>query len=384
MKISGVKIPAGVTITAPAQESQAPPTPSGPSKFVVGAPYNDTDFTNGGRAYILGGPSQIILSDPNGQNSGQFGYSGGAINADANLIVVGNQKEQIAGFDLDGNLLFTQSSSSTGTQNESWGQFLAIGTKLVTSDYNYSDGAPGFPGYKRGRVYVYDLDGTNRQDISGPTPTQANEWFGHTLAATDTKIACGARNMDNGRGALFIMNYDGTAMTKIVPAVRDVDDNLSHVSINSTKIAGGAWGVGNDNQGAAYVFNHDGTGEVKIVPSDSQGGMYFGYATALTQTKLIVGSPDLGNGAGSVYVYNLDGTGEVKITPSDGASGDAFGRAVSVTPDNKIVVGSPSSDPAAGQSAGKVYTYNLDGSGETIYQPDTPEAMAQFGSMVAG
>ncbi len=361
-----------------------PPPPS--ALFIAGAPYNDTDFNNGGRAYILGGPSQIILSDPNGQNSGQFGYSGGAINADANLIVVGNQKEQIAGFDLDGNLLFTQSSSSTGTQNESWGQFLAIGTKLITSDWNFSDASAGFPGYKRGRVYVYDLDGTNRQDISGPTPTQPNEWFGHTLAATDTKIACGARNMDNGRGALFIMNYDGTAMTKIVPAVRDVDDQLSHVSINSTKIAGGAWGVGNDNQGAAYVFNHDGTGEVKIEASDSQGKNYFGWATALTQSKLIVGCPDLSdvNRAGSVYVYNLDGTGELKITASDGNAGDYFGYSVAVTPDNKIVVGSPSYDLGGLANAGKVYTYNLDGSGETIYQADTPEAFAQFGNMVAG
>ena len=360
-----------------------PPPPS--ALFIASAPYNDADYNNGGRAYILGGDSQIVLSDPSGTSGGQFGYSSGAINADANLIVIGNQKEQIAGFDLDGNLLFTQFASSTGTQNESWGQFCAIGTKLVTSDYNYSDGAAGFPGFRRGKIYVYDLDGTNRQDISGPTPTQPNEWFGHTLAVTDTKIACGADNMDNGRGALFIMNYDGTSMVKIVPAVRDVDDHLSRVSINSTKIAGGAWGTGNDNQGAAYVFNHDGTGEVKIVPSDSQAAMYFGMSTAMTQTKLIVGSPDLGNGGiGSVYVYNLDGTGEVKITPSDGASGDNFGRVVSVTPDNKIVVGSPSSDPAAGQSAGKVYTYNLDGSGETIYQPDTPEASAQFGHMVAG
>ena len=359
-----------------------PPPPS--ALFIASAPFNDADYNNGGRAYILGGSSQIVLSDPNGSSGGQFGYSGGAINADANLIVIGNQKQQIAGFDLDGNLLFTQSASSTGTQNESWGQFCAIGTKLVTSDWNYSDGAAGFPGWHRGKIYVYDLDGTNRQDISGPAPTQPNELFGQTLAVTDTKIACGANNMDNGKGALFIMNYDGSSMVKIVPAVQDFDDYLSAVSINSTKIAGGARSSGNDNQGAAYVFNHDGTGEVKIVPSDSQGGMYFGISTAMTQTKLIVGSPELGGGNGAVYVYNLDGTGEVKITASDGASGDGFGRNISVTPDNRIVVGSSSSDPAAGQSAGKVYTYNLDGSGETIYQPDTPEAFAQFGAMVAG
>ena len=355
MIIQGVNITGGIRLDPP-----PPPPPS--ALFIASAPFNDADYNNGGRAYILGGDSQIVLSDPNGASGGQFGYSGGAINADANLIVIGNQNQQIAGFDLDGNLLFTQSSSSTGTTNESWGQFCAIGTKLVTSDYNYSDGASGFPGFRRGKIYVYDLDGTNRQDISSPAPTQPNEWFGNTLAVTDTKIACGATNMDNGRGALFIMNYDGTSMVKIVPAVRDVDDFLSEVSINSTKIAGGARGVGNDNQGAAYVFNHDGTGEVKIVPSDSQGGMYFGISTAMTQTKLIVGSPDFGNGGtGAVYVYNLDGTGEQKITTAvAGVANYGFTVAIS---DTQIAVGSGGST-GSNVGSGSTFVYDIDGTNE--------------------
>ena len=49
MKISGVKIPAGVTITAPTQEQ--PQAPSGPSKFVVGARRFGPP-TQAGAAYI--------------------------------------------------------------------------------------------------------------------------------------------------------------------------------------------------------------------------------------------------------------------------------------------------------------------------------------------
>jgi hypothetical protein len=359
-----------------------PPPPS--ALFIAGAPYNDADYNNGGRAYILGGDSQIVLSDANGGTNRYFGVTSGAINASADLVVVSNQNSYISAYDLAGNNLYTLTESSGGADRR-FGRYLALSaTKLIASDPYFSSAGAGSPGYNRGKIYVYDQDGTNKVEISSPTPTAPNETFGDSLAVTDAKIACGASNMDGGKGALFIMNYDGSSMVKIVPAVQDFDDYLSAVSINSTKIAGGARSSGNDNQGAAYVFNHDGTGEVKIVPSVSQGGMYFGWSTAMTQTKLIVGSPELGGGTGAVYVFNLDGTGEVKITPSDGVSGDAFGRSISVTPDNKIVVGSPSSDPAAGQSAGKVYTYNLDGSGETIYQPDTPQAFAQFGTMVAG
>ena len=175
MKISGVNIPAGVTITAPAPEPE--PTPSGPSKFVVGAQNND---------------------DPS--NSGS--------------------------------------------------------------------------------AYVYNMDGTGEVKITA-SDAAADDYFGYSVAATNTHIVVGAY-ADDDRGG---------------------------------------------DSGSAYVYNLDGTGEVKITASDGAYIGRFGESVAATDTKIVVGAP-YDNTKGAVYVYNTDGTGEVKITASDGAAGDLFGRSV--------------------------------------------------------
>ena len=214
----------------------------------------------------------------------------------------------------------------------------------------------------------------------GPGPTPSGP----------SKFVVGAYGYDSQKGAAYVYNTDGTGEVKITASDAGANELFGYgVGMSSIKVVVGAPfnDASGDETGAVYVYNTDGTGEQMIVASDGGAGDFFGATVAMSDTHIVVGAQrtaDAGSMSGSAYVYNLDGTGEVKITPSDGASGDNFGRVVSVTPDNKIVVGSPSSDPAAGQSAGKVYTYNLDGSGETIYQPDTPEASAQFGHMVAG
>ncbi len=77
MKISGVKIPAGVTITAPAQEQEQPQAPTGPSKFVVGAYRDDDAGSSSGSAYVynLDGTGEVKITASDGAADDRFGYS---------------------------------------------------------------------------------------------------------------------------------------------------------------------------------------------------------------------------------------------------------------------------------------------------------------------
>ena len=79
--------------------------------------------------------------------------------------------------------------------------------------------------------------------------------------------------------------------------------------------------------------------------------------------------------------YNLDGTNQVKLTASDGSNNDQFGRSIAVG-SNRVVVGAQYDDPT-GNSSGKVYVYNLDGTNEIIITPSDAATGDQFGSAVA-
>ena len=130
MKISGVKIPAGVTITAPAQESQAAPT--GASKFVVGVAFDDDAGGGSGSAYVY------------------------------NTDGTGEQKI----------------TASDGATNDQFGWSVAISdTKVVVGAYGDADA-----GSNSGSVYVYNLDGTGEQKITA-SDHAFNDYFGWSVAA---------------------------------------------------------------------------------------------------------------------------------------------------------------------------------------------------------
>ena len=336
MKISGVKIPAGVTITAPAPEQEQPQAPSA-SKFVVGA-YADDNQQGAAYVYNLDGTGEVKITASDGVADDKFGYS------------------------------------------------VAVSyAKIVVGSYNNDDS-----GSNSGSAYVYNLDGTGEVKIT-PSDAVRNDYSGWSVAVSGTKVAVGAPfNDDSGSnsGSAYVYNTDGTGEVKITASDGAVNDYFGHsVAIHGDKVIVGAYK--DDDRGAdsgsVYVYNLDGTGEVKITASDGAADNYFGQSVAIQGDKIFVGAPLNDDGAGSmsgsVYVYDTDGTGEVKITASDGAANDSFGHSVAIHGD-KIIVGA-NGDDDSGNSSGSAYVYNLDGTGEVKITASDAAANDYFGSSVA-
>ena len=374
MKISGVKIPAGVTITAPAQESQAAPT--GASKFVVGA-FRSNDVA--GKTYIFDsdGTGEVIIQATDGASDDEFSYS--VAMSDTKVVVGARDDDSGRGsayiYNTDG-AGEVKIQASDGAAGNRFGSSVAMSdTKIVVGALQAITS-----GIQKGAAYVYNTDGTGEVKITA-TDGVNFDYFGVAVAISDTKIVVGASEDDSARGSVYIFNTDGTGELKIPGSSTSFagDDFGSSVAISDTKVVVGARSDDDSgsNSGSVYVFNLDGTGEVKITASDGFANDYFGQSVAMSDTKIVVGAQynDDPNNSGSVYVYNLDGTGEVKITASDGAAHDWFGSSVAIT-DTKIFVG------AAGNN-GAVYVYNLDGTGEQKITASDGNAGDYFGYSIA-
>ena len=191
------------------------------------------------------------------------------------------------------------------------------------------------------------------------------------------KIITGAWFANSQRGKAYIYNTDGSGEVIISASDGNNNDRFGFsVAVSGSKVAIGAYGSPNNTGvGAVYVFDTDGTNQVKIVPSDGVNDDQFGYSVAINGTKVIVGSPsddDNGPNSGSVYTYNLDGTGETKIKPSDGGNSQQFGMTVAAT-DSKIAVAAP------GSGIGSVYTFDLDGSNQAKMTPSDGSSGWEFG-----
>ena len=167
----------------------------------------------------------------------------------------------------------------------------------------------------------------------------AGDKFGHSVAASDTRIVVGAPEEDTG----------------------------------------------GSNAGSAYIFDIDGTQIAKIQAGDKAAGDQFGFSVAVSSNRIVIGAPLEGPGgsaySGSAYIFDIHGNQLAKITANDAEAGDAFGISVAAS-DTKIVVGAWSED-TGGSSAGAAYIYNIDGSQISKIQASDKATLNQFGWSVA-
>ena len=293
-----------------------------------------------------------------------------------------NYRGAIFIYDADGTNQIKVSSSDTSTFDD-FAISVAIGNSKIAAGMPKSDDN----GSSSGSAFIYDLDGTGEVKIT-PSDAAASDEFGHSVAIGNSKVAIGARKEGTG-GAVYVYNLDGTGEVKITPSDTASSDVFgSAVAIGNSKVYVGAEGDDDNgsSSGSVYIYNLDGTGEVKLTPSDGRSQARFGHSLAFGHDKLVVGAfmddpvgdPPAG---GSVYVYDADGTNELKIRSSDVASGDDFGHAVAIG-SNKIVVGAYGDDDGA-SGTGSVYVYNLDGTGEVKITASDAAASDQFGYSVA-
>jgi hypothetical protein len=380
MKIQGVNITGGIRLDPPAA-----PTPSGPSKFVVGARELGYPAKYGGiYVYNTDGTGEVKITASDGADNDRFGWS--VAMSDTKVVAgavfdddAGSSSGSVYVYNTDGTgeLKIVASDAANGDQ---------FGISVAMSDTHIVVGAYAddyAAGINSGSVYVYNTDGTGELKIVA-SDGGAGDLFGCSVAMSDTHIVVGAESDDDAggnSGSVYVYNLDGTGEVKITASDAAASDGFgSRVAMSDTHIVVGV--QGNDDagslSGSAYIYNLDGTGEVKITASDAAADDRFGCSVAVSDTKVAVGARNHDNVTGAVYVYNTDGTGEVKITASDGASGDRFGCSVAIQGD-KIIVGADSEN----SNQGAAYIYNTDGTGEQKILASDGASQERFGGAVA-
>jgi len=376
MKIQGVNITGGIRLIAPT------PTPSGPSKFVVGAHGDDSQK---GAAYVYNtdGTGEVKITASDAGSNELFGYG---VGMSSTKVVVGAPFNDASG-DQKG-AVYVYNTDGTGEQMivaSDGGAGDVFGISVAATDTHIVVGASRADSFT-GCAYIYNTDGTGEVKIQA-SDGAASDYFGESVAVTDTKVIVGAWADDDAggsSGSVYVYNTDGTGEVKITASDAAGGDRFGYsVAATDTKIIVGAIydaGAGS-RSGSVYVYNLDGTGELKITASDGAVNDYFGKSVAASDTKIVVVSEGVNGYAGAVYVYNTDGTGEVKITASDGAASDYFGRSVAINGD-KIIVGAYADDDS-GIDSGSVYVYNLDGTGEVKITASDGADNDYFGQSVA-
>ena len=275
-------------------------------------------------------------------------------------------------------VFLTKITAPDGAADDRFGVSVAVSDTKIVVGANLDNTAGGTDA---GSAYIFNTNGTYVTKIIAPDG-YTTDWFGISVAISDTKVVVGAPlNDDNGSasGSAYIFNTDGSYVTKITAPDGTASDYFGHsVAISNTKIIVGAYG-----SISAYIFDTDGTYVTKI--SAPYVAEHFGYSVAISDTKIVVGdnfNSDKGNDSGSAYIFNIDGTYVTKITAPDGAANAYFGSSVAIS-DTKIVVGAYLDDNAGGTDAGAAYIFNTDGTYVTKITAPDGAASDNFGYSVA-
>ena len=351
------------------------------TRVVVGARFDDTGASDAGSAYVYdlssGTPTVplVLLNNPSPAAGDNFG---GAVAISDTRVVVGARFDDTYAAESGSAYVYDLSSGTptvpiatlnnpSPAANEYFGSIVAIsGTRVVVGAF-LEGGLQGSPG----RTYVYDL--------SSGTPTVPVVWFtkpsqtagdglGYlNVAIFGTRMVFGNPSGDTGAtdaGTAYV--YDMSSGTPTLPVVTinnpgpaENDQFGCSIGISGTRLVVGACrdDTGATDAGSVYVYDlSSGTPTVPIAtlnnPSPAAGD-YFGYAVAISGTRVVVGSylADIGAAdAGSAYVYDLSsGTPTVPVatlTKPAPASVDQFGSAVAIA-GTTVAISAPLDDTVA-------------------------------------
>jgi hypothetical protein len=207
--------------------------------------------------------------------------------------------------------------------------------------------------------------------------------FGTGVAISGARVLVGAPDETvsglSQAGAAYAFVFDGVAWTQQARLTAPAPSGLAAFG-GAVAIDGDAAIIGAPNEGmftgAAYFFRWNGAawvseGRVAAPPGDGGIGHQFGGAVAVRGGRAAIGAINARNAmsvaSGAVYVHEFNGASwpfTVKLTASDGAASDRFGRSVSLGVD-RLLVGAPEDDLAAGANAGSAYVFDLAGMGWT-------------------
>lgn len=198
---------------------------------------------------------------------------------------------------------------------------------------------------------------------------------GNAVAIAGERIVIGAPQEDNMTGAVYVYRYNSVTKewekeAKLVALDGAAGDQFgTSVAIAESRIVVGA-PTDTDNgfqSGSAYVFRYypetpGWSQEQKIIASDGTSNDFFGLSTAISDNRVVIGSPLEGgttSNRGAVYVYELSSVEgwiqQYKIVSFDGGSTDQLGTSIAIEGD-RIVAGASLNKPNDVQS-GSVYVF---------------------------
>ena len=318
----------------------------------------------------------------------EFGY---AVALHGSTAMIGAQQAKIGDNDAQGAVyVYAKGGDGTWTRTQKLvasdgAAFDTFGHSIVFEGSTAIIGAYGaFIGenFSQGAAYVFTLDNgtwTETQKLTSDDG-QAFDNFGYSLALHGSTLLIGADGATIGtsgtQGAVYIFNETSGTWTqgqKLVASDGGPGEIFGYsVVYDGATAMIGAYGA-LQYQGAVYVYTEASgtfTEGQKLLADDGAPNSYFGYATALSGSTLLVGawgaSPDGNDMQGEAYVFTNPGgtwTQTQTLMADDGAEDTQpkFGHAVALD-GTMALVGADGVDSATGA------VYAFDGTGGTFVQ----------------
>lgn len=313
--------------------------------LVVGAYQKKVGANNGqGSVYVFvrtGGvwteQQKLVASD--GAQNDEFGRS---VAIEGNTIIAGAFGHN---FDRGAAYVFLRSGTTWTLQQK------LTASDPVMGDHFYSVaiqgdtvfvGAPWHDVFveSAGLVYVFVRSGTvwtETQRLFASDGGQFDNFgYGGCIAIDGDTLVIGARSDDIGgnfdQGSAYVFVRSGgvwSQQQKLVGADFVQTRNFGSVALEGDTLVVGAYqtDVGNTAQGTAYVFTRSGTTwtqRQKLFASDGEARDYFGYSTAISDHKILVGAPGTNRpmqndvGAAFVFIAQLSVSGRIMTAGGGG------------------------------------------------------------------
>jgi hypothetical protein len=343
-------------------------------------PNNRVPTTKDGIPYVWGGgdtttvPSnELKLVHPNPVVSDSLTNGRNALAIGCGKIVAGSYNDDDAAsnggvvhvWNLDGTGHFTITASDPSS-SDYFGYSVAIDEKyqkIIVGAYLW-DGTIS----NQGRVYIYDIDGTNEVAIDSPVPL-ANGYFGQKVVAGNGIAVVGdyraTISTDTDAGQVVKINLtDYSTIYDQDPTGSGLNDQYgSEVAVGNNRIVATNPREGATDFGHLILYDSN-LNFLKQIdnPFPASNDQFGEGQLAIGSGRIVVGSnldnPDGVADQGSVYVYDLNGNYVGECEQPDPSADDQFGHSVDVGY-GRIVVGAYAADENANGS-GCAYVYDLD------------------------
>jgi FG-GAP repeat/Bacterial Ig domain len=208
---------------------------------------------------------------------------------------------------------------------------------------------------------------SSSKKLVSPDPG-VNDWFGYSVAITDTYALVGAYQADDkgsNSGAAYIYKRNGENWQYVQTLTASNGaalDNFGQIVVltDTLAIVGARFGDGLvADSGAVYLFER--TGEVwtevqKLSSDDGVANDEFGFSVDMLGDSLFIGADEDDN-TGSAYVFKkqLSGYAQIQKLQPVLAANNRFGRSIDVF-GNTLMVGT-TGDGTLGAGSGAVYVY---------------------------